>query len=182
MQILTMPQAALLTAEEFEEFSPPDDYRYELVRGRIVRMSPPGPLHGGVGAALTSLLHQHVRRHKLGFVSIECGCILERNPDTVRGPDIAFIRRDRVPDGLPIKFFQGPPDLAVEVISFGDRRGEIQDKVDEYLAVGVLVVLTVHPVKRTVTVFRRLIPPVTLGVDDELDLDDVRATIIIAAH
>ena len=70
-------------------------------------------------------------------------------------------------------FWNGSPDLAVEVLSPDDRPGEVRDKVDEYLTYGVVVVLVVDPDDRTVTVHRRLTPPITVHEDDKLDLDDV---------
>src|SRR5690349_7265443 len=105
----------LVTAEELERH--PRDYRYELVDGRIVRMSPVGFEHGQVVARLLFLLQQHLRREPSGVVLTEVGFKLASQPDTVRGPDIAFVRRDRVPSPTPKGFFNGRPDLAVEVRS-----------------------------------------------------------------
>jgi len=67
-------------------------------------------------------LAQHVEENGLGAVfAAETGFLLEGNPDTVRAPDVAFVRRDRVEEvGETAGFFPGPPDLAVEVVSPGD--------------------------------------------------------------
>lgn len=162
----------LVTAEELER-RPRDDWRYELVDGRIIRMSPVGCQHGDVVARLLFLLQQHLQRESVGKVFTEVGFKLASRPDTVRAPDIAFVRRERFPLPTPRGFFQGPPDLAVEVRSPGDRPGEIGDKVTEYLSRGVALVLDVDPDDRTVTCCRRLAPPVTLRTGDRLDLGDV---------
>ena len=169
-----MPKTArLITADELERM-PGDDYRYELVKGRLVRMSPPGYEHARIGTAFGMILHTHATTHRLGDVLIELGCKLESNPDTVRGPDIAFVRRERTAKGRR-GFLHGGPDLVVEVLSPSDRPSEVLEKVDEYLTHGVFVVLVVDPDDQTVTVHRRLMPATTLRENDELDLDGVLA-------
>jgi Uma2 family endonuclease len=174
-QPLFMPDTArLITADEFERMPPPKDHRLELVKGQLVRMSLPGYEHGRIVIGFGAMLHNYAKPRRLGDVLTETGCKLESNPDTVRGPDIAFIRRERKPEASR-GFFKGGPDLVVEVLSPGDRPSEVREKVDEYLTHGVLVVLVVDPDHKTVTVHRRLTPPTTCIEDDELDLDDVVA-------
>jgi Uma2 family endonuclease len=162
----------LLTAEELERF-PEDDWRYELVEGRLIRMSPVGVLHGATVPRILMLIGAYALPRQLGLVLTEVGFTLRRNPDTVRAPDIAFIRQDRVTDDLRRGFWQGAPDLAIEVLSPDDRPGKIRQKVDDYLDCGTSLVLVVDPEDETVTVYRRLAAPVTLAGVDLLDLDDV---------
>jgi Uma2 family endonuclease len=163
----------LVTAEELEKF-PDDDYRYELVEGRVIRMSPTGAMHGWLVLHFASQLTQHVDARRLGFVLTEVGFRLSSSPDTVRAPDLSFIRRERLPEGaLPRGFWQGPPDLAVEVLSPDDRLSDIRTKVSEYLTHGVPLVVVIDPDERSVIAHRGSAPPVALGVGDFLDLDDV---------
>ena len=170
--LLFMPKAArLITADELEHM-PGTDHRCELVKGRLIRMSPVRPDHGRIVVGFASMLHQHVKTRRLGDVMTEVGFTLELDPDTVRAPDVAFVRRERTTRGQR-GFFKGGPDLAVEVLSPDDRPSEVGEKIDEYLTHGVIVVLVVDPDDKTVTVHRRLTPPTTLVEDDELDLDDV---------
>lgn len=171
---MQMPEATpLVTAEELERM-PDDEYRYELVEGRLIRMSPVGPLHGSLAATFIMLLAQHVKTHKLGAVGTEVGFKLASNPDTVRAPDVSFIRRERIPaTGFRKGFWQGPPDLAVEVLSPDDSPSEIQAKVEEYLRSGSLAVLVVDPDEQIVEIQRRLAAPLTLSHDDTLDLGDI---------
>src|SRR6478672_9366656 len=121
MRECRMPaDARLVTAEELEKF-PDDDYRYELVEGRVVRMSPVGYRHGRIVVRIAVLLSGHVERHQLGVVLTDVGFKLASNPDTVRGTDLAFIRQARLPaQDLP-GFWEGPPDLVIEVLSPDDR-------------------------------------------------------------
>ena len=165
--------ARLVTAEELERF-PDDDYRYELVEGRVIRMSPVGFEHGRLVIRLGYLLTSHLReRGNPGFVLTEVGFKLASNPDTVRAPDIAFVRKSRVPSPDPKGFLKGPPDLAVEVLTPDDTPGEVQEKVDEYLERGVQAVVVIDPDERTGTVSRPSGAPLVLRHTDVLDLDDV---------
>jgi len=163
----------LVTAEEFARI-PDDDQHYELVEGRVIRMSPPGSRHGVLATRIAALLHQHVDAHHLGAVLTPAGFWLASDPDTVREPDVAFVRGERIPStGIPDGFWPGPPDLAVEIRSPSDRRATISGKVRDYLARGVRVVWVVDPKKQTVTIHRAESRAVTLGVDDEIDASGV---------
>jgi Uma2 family endonuclease len=167
-----MPRTArLITADELERM-PQHAHGYELVKGRLVRMNPPGHEHGRVALAFGARLLNHVKPRGLGDVVVESGCKLESNPDTVRGPDISFVRRERIVHRTR-GFWHGAPDLVVEVLSPDDRPSEVHEKIDEYLTHGVIAVLIVDPDERTVTVHRRLTPPLTLHQDETIDLGDI---------
>src|SRR5262245_39455225 len=164
----SMHPTPLVTAAELERMG--SDFRYELVEGRLVPMSPVGTPHALVASRLLVMLAQHVRTHKLGFAVTELGCKLAVNPDTVRAPDVAFVRQASIPvSGIPRGFWAGPPDLAVEVLSPDDRPSEITEKVSEYLTSGVCLVWVIDPDERTVTTYRRLGAPSTFTVEDTLD-------------
>jgi Uma2 family endonuclease len=170
---LPMSESAhLVTAEELERF-PSDDNRYELVAGRLVPMTPVSFAHGRTVIQFGALLHEYIRKRKLGVVVTEVGFILAIDPDTVRAPDLAFLRQERIPTPDPRGFWPGAPDLAVEVLSPDDRAGEIRSKVDEYFARGVHVVLVIDPDPRSVEVHRPSRAPITLAETDTLDLGDV---------
>jgi Uma2 family endonuclease len=110
----------------------------------------------------------------LGTVLTPAGFWLATDPDTVREPDVAFVRAGRMPStGIPDGFWPGPPDLAIEIRSPGDRQAMIRDKVRDYLARGVVLVWVVDPKGKTVTVHRAESPTVTLGMDDEIDASEV---------
>jgi Uma2 family endonuclease len=149
-----MPHPArLVTADELERM-PDDDFRYELVRGRLIRMSPVAPRHGDVTVTLAALLWQHVRTHGLGRVWTEVGFRLFSNPDTVLAPDVAFVRTDRLPAADARGFYRGAPDLAIEVLSPDDRPSDVRARVDDYLAAGAPMVVVVDPAGRTVNLHR----------------------------
>jgi Uma2 family endonuclease len=163
----------LVTAEELEK-RPDDDWRYELVDGRVIRMSPVGGVHAVITAGFLVRLTQHVKPGRLGIVVTELGFKLTIDPDTVRAPDVAFIRRERLPaTGLPRGFWRGAPDLAVEVLSPEDRPAVVLAKIEEYLMWGTHVVLVLDPDEQTVTANRPGTPPITVRGDEAIDLDDV---------
>lgn len=142
-----------MTAEELFRL-PDDNLRHALVRGELQRMAAAGFRHGAVIMNVAGPLSQHVKARGLGVVcGAETGFVLERDPDTVLAPDVAFVRRERIPAAaLPATFWEGPPDLAVEVTSPGDTRREVEDKVASWLAAGTHLVWVVDPKHVTVTI------------------------------
>jgi Uma2 family endonuclease len=163
-----------VTADELLAM-PDDGNRYELVKGELIRMAPAGFQHGEVAMNIGAPLHEYVKRNNLGRVyAAETGFILTQDPDTVRAPDSAFIRQERVEKVGSMKgYWIGAPDLAVEVVSPGDTVSEVEEKVTEWLAAGTEVVWVVSPKLRTVTVYRSLTDIVTLTEKDTLDGGDV---------
>jgi Uma2 family endonuclease len=159
----------LWTAEEFGRRAD-SGYPEELVRGRIVTMTPPGRRHGQVCSKVDRILGNFAEEHDLGHVlSNDSGVITERGPDTVRGPDIAFYSYDRIPKG-PLPSGYGPeiPELVFEVRSPGDRWREMTIKAGEYLSAGVSFVVILDPEAETAVVYGGDEPPRVLGTDDEL--------------
>jgi Uma2 family endonuclease len=148
-------QRTLLTAGEFFRLYSSKEGHYELVKGKVIEMPPPGWVHGGIAVNIAISLGSFVRQHNLGVVVVESGVWLERQPDTVRGPDVAFVARERIPaEGLPRAFFEGAPDLAVEIVSPSDTAVELEAKVHDYLRNGTLRVWVVYPDSRRVAVHR----------------------------
>jgi Uma2 family endonuclease len=137
-------------------------------------MSPAGPHHGRVAMQIIRLLGNHVVERGLGSVyANDTGFLLERAPDTVLGPDVAFVRSDRLHLEPESGYFPGPPDLAVEVRSPGDSRRQVREKAETLIACGCRRVLTVDPLEGTVTVYRPDDAPRTVGRDACIDLGDI---------
>src|SRR5574341_708528 len=125
-------EKALMTAEELLEL-PDTGYWHELIEGKLIKMPPGGAQHGLVAMNLGHRLKSHVDCRQLGAVfAAETGFILRRDPDTVRAPDVAFIARERLPEGeLPTTYLQMTPDLLAEVVSPNDSTREVQEKVQD---------------------------------------------------
>ncbi|HZW33719.1 MAG TPA: Uma2 family endonuclease [Isosphaeraceae bacterium] len=167
-------QTRLITADEFLEWPDEPGCRQELIRGEVVTMSLPGGRHGKVAGKILRRLGNHVEAAELGDTYTETGFIVERDPDTVKGPDVAFVRSERLATiGNPEKHIPFAPDLAVEVKSPNDRDDEVEEKVQLGLRAGALMVWTVDPESRTVTIYRPGIEPVTLTEDETIRGDDV---------
>jgi Uma2 family endonuclease len=165
----------LLTAEDFLALAEVPGKRYELVRGDLVEMPAATALHGDIAGLIYDLLKAFVRLHALGRVYGDgVGYIVARDPDVVRVPDVSFVARERIPPaGSPDAFWPFAPDLAVEVVSAGDRPGKVQAKVQEYLAGGSRLVWVAWPATRTVVAHAADGSVRIYGPDDELDGDVV---------
>jgi Uma2 family endonuclease len=160
-----------MTVEEFMNID--DDYhRHELIKGELLTMNPPKPLHGRVVINLAIILGLHVKANRLGVVYTESGYYLEKDPDTVLGPDMSFVSKERV-DEADDSYYQGPPDLAIEVLSPGDRKGYVDRKLAIYLETGTRSVWLVNPRRRTVEVISSMSDRRMLHETDELVDDTV---------
>ena len=147
-----MPQ--VMTAEELLYTNIPNK-RAELVRGRLIVHEPPGGRHGNITAILGVRLGQHIDHTDAGALFVgDTGFTLSRNPDTVRGPDIAFVRKERVPDPIPSTFLEFAPDLVVEVLSPNDRPGEGLAKGGDWLDAGARLVWVIDPERRVARLYR----------------------------
>ena len=171
----------LLTADDLWNM-PDHGGHHELVRGELRPLSPAGFGHGSVSMNLSAPLHQFVRARKLGIVvAAETGFIISRDPDTVRAPDAAFVRQERIPaSGVPAKFWIGPPDLAVETMSPNDTVFEVDEKVREWLAAGTRLVWILNPRQQTVTVYLPDSTAKILAAGDVLSGADVVPGFVIA--
>lgn len=162
-----------VTADELSLMSH-DGVRRELVRGEVREMPPAGGEHGAITSNLHAPLHAFVRENKLGRVfAAETGFLVERNPDTVRAPDCAFVSAGRLAGGVPKKFIPFAPDLAVETVSPDDRPAEVRGKAEEWLRSGVRLVWVIDPSRRSVTVYSADGEPRMRGDQDFLDGEDV---------
>jgi Uma2 family endonuclease len=164
----------LITAKEYLRM-PDDGTPTELVRGRIEVMMLPVPRHGWYCGRVVEILVEHARKHKAGrVVCNDAAIITERDPDTVRGADVAFYSYKRVAKGkLPKGYLSAPPEVVVEIRSPSDRMSKLLTKIGEYLAVGVGVVCLLDPDSEMITVFEGDKPPRILRKTDTLDLPAV---------
>ena len=163
-----------MTAEELLKL-PRGQARYELIRGRLITMSPSGSEHGVVTIRISSRVDQFVSSRDLGLLfGAETGFRLERNPDTVRAPDLAFIAHANVPPGgIPQGYWPGPPDLAVEVVSPTDTARGVSEKAAAWIRSGAQAVWVVDPDSKTVTVYAADGSVKTIAQGDMLDGGEV---------
>lgn len=165
---VTLPTKVLLTADDFWH-SPDNDMRRELVAGEVIETMPPGALHGTIAYKVAHKLGLWVDQGAGGCIGLGSGFVLARDLDTVRAPDVFYLRAERVPaTGLPEGFWQLAPDLAVEVVSPSESAQEVRGKVRDYLGAGTALVWVVYPRSQEVVVHTPDGRAQTFGADDTL--------------
>lgn len=165
-----MATTKLMTAEDLWHMQE-DECHYELVEGELIRMAPTGWEHGEIGVEITRHVGNYLAENRLGKASSsDTGFILARNPDVVRAPDLAYVRADRLPSKDDRRaFLELAPDLAVEIVSPSDGSKDVNDKVMQYLDLGVRLVWLIYPSTRTVNIYT---PDRTARILTEADVLD----------
>jgi Uma2 family endonuclease len=164
-----------MTADELLAL-PDNGMRRELVAGELHEMPPAGGEHGYVGVRAVYRLAAFLEQHPEiggGLFAAETGFRLARDPDTVRAPDVAYVRQERLAQARVRGFPELPPDLVVEVVSPNDTAAEIQQKTDEWLRAGVRLVWVLYPATRTAMTFRSDGAIQLLHADDTIDAEPV---------
>lgn len=170
----------LITADELLAM-PERDCRYELVKGELITLPIGDVTRGLVVSNVVMEIGAFVKAHNLGKVFVRTGFILATDPDTVRGPDVAFVSKARLADDVSDGYFPFAPDIAVEVVSPNDRYAEVDDKAAEYLAAGTGLVVVVDPGARTIAKHPARGGIERLGEGDTLALGDIIAGFECAA-
>ncbi len=150
----TVVETKPVTAEEYALMADPPGGRLELIRGEVIVVPPPNWEHGEVQGNIAYLIKHFLRSNPLGRVAVEGGVITDRGPDTVRGPDVSFISKERLPLGVRLnRYADQVPDLCVEVVSPSNTRSKLNEKVKEYFFGGCRMVWVVDPDERSVNVY-----------------------------
>jgi Uma2 family endonuclease len=163
-----------ITADELLRMSD-DGTRRELVRGVMRHYPYNSALHGTVALNIGAALATYVHAHDLGIVyGGGTGFIVATNPDTVRAPDAAFVRRERAEViGDEENYFPGAPDLAIEVISYNDLYIDVMEKITDFLDAGTRMILVIDPHSCTVAMYRSTISGKIMKEADTIDGEDV---------
>jgi len=166
-------EVQLMTADELLAL-PRGQFRYELIKGELIRRPLRGRIHGSMVMRVAGPLYQHVTSNDLGIVyAAGTGFLIHRNPDTVRAPDAAFIQRRRENASEVEAYWSGAPDLVVEIVSPTDTVGYVEDKVAEWIEADSQLLWVVSPNMHTVTVYRSLTEIEVLSENDTLNGCDV---------
>jgi Uma2 family endonuclease len=163
----------LLTADEYLRL-PDTEIRDELEAGVLLTSPLRSASQGRTLAHVASVLYRFVEARGLGVVLGPCGYLLATNPDTVRGPDVSFVRSERFEAAKDEQgYFRGAPDLAIEIPSSSDHPGVVHGRIADYLAAGTKLAWVIDPEWRLVTVYRTLLSPRRVSGDEALDGEDV---------
>ena len=161
----------LVTLEEFAKF--PERPRYELVCGALVELPmAETAAHEHTCALVGRQLGEHVFSNRLGTVlGSNYGYVtIKPAPSTCRNADISYISAEREErKDLYGMFFDGAPDLAVEILSGFDCDLELPQKTIEYLNAGGRTVWVIDIDARTLTVHTADAPPLILTEADTID-------------
>lgn len=166
-------EAKTWTDTEFMALSS-DEHRYELVNGEVVDMGNSGMEHGYLACVLTIKLGSFVQSNKLGVICDSSTAFTLKNGNK-RSPDIAFISRERL-KGLsrPLRgFFEGAPDLVVEILSPGNTIEEMHQKIVEYFDNGTRLLWKVDPTERSILVYHSPEADCLLRMGDSLEGEDI---------
>ena len=171
---MTTTQPKLLTADDLLRLHS-EGVRGELIRGVLCKTMASGEEHGEIAAIVISTLMEFVRPRRLGrVIGTDSGVLVQRDPDTVREPDVAFISADKFPLGVRLKgYFEEAPDLVVEIVSPSDRHENVFNKACMWILFGVRIVWVLDPDYRTVDIYRPGVSTTRLTEDDTLDGADV---------
>jgi Uma2 family endonuclease len=162
-----------LTAEEFW-LLPDTEMQRSLIRGDVVEAMLPGGRHGITASLFCNRVQNWAIEQRAGIVGVESGFILQRHPDIVRGPDVYFVRAERIPeDGVPEAFWELAPDLAIEVVSPSESAEDVREKVRDYLVAGTALVWVAYPRTREVVAHTPDDLARTFRSDDLLTAPDV---------
>ncbi len=162
----------IMTAEQAARKYP--DQRWEMVRGELIMMTPAGYDHCRIVNTIAYLLTAHVRPEGLGEVLTgEPGFYIDRDPDTLRAPDVAFVERGKAQASGRSGFADLVPDLVVEVVSPNDAAGDVDAKARMWTDHGVGLCWVVWPATRSVSVYRPGLDVQILHAGHTLDGGDV---------
>ena len=165
----TATEIKLMTADELLLLPKGDGRRFELIRGVLVEKMPSGKSQGLVSSRIDRIIGNYAEDNDFGVtLSNDTGHRLDRDPDTVRAPDVAWFAPGRLPEDV-VGFPELAPDLAVEVKSPSNSWPEITAKAYMWLSYGSQQVWVADPPTTTITIYRLDTAPVTLGEDDVLD-------------
>ena len=175
-------ETKLLTADDLLRLHG-QGVRGELTRGVLHETMPTGREHGEIAANMSYELLAFIRPRGLGIVTTsDSGVRLERNPDTVREPDVAFFSKDRIGADRVTGYSEIVPDLVVEIESPTDDPHALFNKASMWLRFGVRTVWVVHPDSRSVDVHTGGAVAETIAGDGQLDGGDVLPGFVCPVH
>lgn len=171
---MTTIKQGLLTADDLLKLDG-QGVKGELIRGVLKEKVASGIKHGVIAGSLIGEIRTYVRPRRMGRVGgTDAGVLLERNPDTVREPDVYYISAEQLPLDVEVNgYYEGSPELVAEILSPSDTRAEFDAKVQMWLDFGVRLVLAIYPETRNIATHQSGRPSVTLNYDDTLDGGDV---------
>ncbi len=165
------------SAVKFWEFTQRPENRgkyFELYRGEIIEMPPPGEKHGILCSYISSLLWQYMKKRGSGGVSSnDTGLLVEEDPDTVRSPDLMVFAESKPIDEMSDQYPKRIPKLIIEVFPPTVRANALLERIGQYFQRGVPLVWVIYPQDHSVSVHSLGKEPRVLKGDDEVFAGEV---------
>ncbi len=154
----------------YEDLSSLPEGNYEIINGEKIEMTPTKFRHGKFEGIFFELLKKHLS-HK-GYVAVgEVGIIISKEPLRLRAADVVYVSKETSPDE-PAGMLEIPPDLIIEIISEDNTASYLNEKVKDYLSIGVKTVVLVDPSTETVIIFKHGSKAEYYNFDEEFELID----------
>lgn len=151
-RIRSVPAPGTATEQDVIRIHEREDRLCELVEGILVEKTV-GFYESVLAGILLRRIGDFVEANNLGVVSGEGG-MMRLFPGLIRIPDVAFASWQELPEDIAAEAVPNlVPDLAVEVLSQGNTKQEMERKLDDYFSAGVRLVWLIEPRKKTVKVF-----------------------------
>ena len=148
-----MATKTLMTIQQFEALSEKEGVRYELDAGVLISvLASPSLFHNIIRDRLGMRLYLFVNERKLGLISWQTDFQLSEN--TVRIPDLSFVRAERLEGWDTRERLRGAPDLAIEIASPSDTPDDLARKAQQYLSAGARAVWVLYPEARLAYLYR----------------------------
>jgi Uma2 family endonuclease len=164
--------SAPVTLEEFARL-PKDGARHEISAGELLTLPPPKSLHSRICRSVFLKIEAALGPLGVSEAFQETGYILSRNPLTIRQPDVSVISPERIRAANPDSYFEGAPELAIEVVSPSDSAEDLDIKTKQYLQGGAQQAWILYPKTQSVHVFSRGAVLVILDRDQMLPGGDL---------
>lgn len=137
----------------YEDINRLPDGNYEIINGERRDMTPTGFEHGDLEARLGELLRSLLKDK--GYTAVgEIGILINKNPLRIRAADVVYISKDKV-SSRPKGILEIPPDLIIEIISESNTAWELNEKVKDYLSIGVDRIVLIDPQTQTVNLYQK---------------------------
>ncbi len=156
-----------LSLEEFSRL-PGDSERHEMSEGELITMAPVKSLHSRLARLIFKLLESYLDKSGAAEAFPEAGYVLSRSPLTIRQPDVSVLSKERVLATAEDNYFEGGPELAIEVVSPSDSAEDLELKAKQYLKAGSSEVWVLYPKTKDIHVFAASGEVKVLGEGDVL--------------
>jgi Uma2 family endonuclease len=167
----TLTQAPL-TLEQFASL-PAEGVRHEIDAGKLITLPPVKSLHSRIARSVFIAVQACLDDVGLSEAFSEAGYILSEDPLTIRQPDVSVLSKDRIAATDADSYFQGAPDLAVEIVSPSDSAQDLEIKIEQYLQAGARQVWVLYPKTKNIHVFSSGRSPRILDENQTLEGGDL---------